>query len=271
MTSYKAGLHKNIFLILNGAPVQGQPADSALKQTSLPDFITESSDSSEPRQNPQQHLSQQQSYPQPPKPVQKLYKDTAEKMHKLISKTNSQKGTSFSRIYQAFKAKLLPKKSGVNHKRQISSLVLVPVLCLVLVFVIFKFVLPASPKKRPVPKIQAVVNEVVTPVKINWQIPQPVSASLRDPMKPLILDQIGADGQTTSGQQSSGVAGIALTGIVYSEDNPAAVIGTQIMHTGEKIEDVTIVKIDKDSVTLERNGRTKTLRVGQSWLLKDQM
>jgi hypothetical protein len=266
MTSYKAGLHKNISSIFDGAPLQRPSADSASKQTSLPGFVTEQTDSSRPGQNPQQHLSQQQSYPQPPKPVQKLYKDTAEKTHHLISKTNSQKGMSFSRIYQAFKAKLLPRKSGIKQKRQISSLVLVPVLCLVLVFVIFKFVLPASPKKRPGPKIQTVLDEVLTPVKINWQIPQPISASLRDPMKPLILDQIGADGQTTSG-----VAGITLTGIVYSEDNPAAIIGTQVMHTGEKIGDVSIVKIDRDTVTFERNGQTKILRVGQSWLPTNQM
>ena len=271
MTSYKAGLHKNISSIFDGAPLQRPSADSASKQTSLPNFVTEQTDSSRPGQDPQQHLSQQQSYPQPPKPVQKLYKDTAEKTHNLISKTNSQKGTSFSRIYQAFKAKLLPRKSGINQKRQISSIVLVPVLCLVLVFVIFKFVLPASPKKRPGPKIQTVLDEVLTPVKINWQIPQPISASLRDPMKPLILDQIGVEGQTTSGQQFSGVAGITLAGIVYSEDNPAAIIGTQVMHTGEKIGDVSIVKIDRDTVTFARNGQTKILRVGQSWLPTDQM
>jgi hypothetical protein len=266
MTSYKAGLHKNISSIFDGAPLQRPSADSASKQTSLPDFVTEQTDSSRQGQNPQQHLSQQQSYLQPPKPVQKLYKDTAEKTHNLISKTNSQKGTSFSRIYQAFRAKLLPRKFGVGQKRKISSIVLVPVLCLVLVFVIFKFVLPASPKKRPGPKIQTVVTEVLTPVKINWQIPQPISASLRDPMKPLILDQIGADGQTTSG-----VAGITLAGIVYSEDNPAAIIGTQVMHTGEKIGDVSIIKIDRDTVTFERNGQSKILRVGQSWLPTNQM
>ena len=266
MTSYKAGLHKNISSIFDGAPLQGPSADSALKQTSLPNFVTEQTDSSRPGQNLQQHLSPQQSYPQPPKPVQRLYKDTAEKTHNLISKTNSQKGTSFSRIYQAFKAKLLPRKSGINQKRQISSLVLVPVLCLVLVFVIFKFVLPTSPKKRSGPQIQTVLDEVLIPVKINWQIPQPISASLRDPMKPLILGQIGADGKTTFG-----VAGITLAGIVYSEDNPAAIIGAQVMHMGEKIGDVSIVKIDRDTVTFERNGQTKILRVGQSWLPTDQM
>jgi hypothetical protein len=259
LASYKAGLHKNISSIFDGAPLQRQPADSALKQTSLPDFVTEQTDGSEPR-----HI------PQPTKPVQKLYKDTAEKTHHLISETSSRKGTSFSRIYQAFKAKLLPRKSGIDQKRQIASLVLVPVLCLVLVFVIFKFVLPASPKQMPSPEIQTVVNEVSTPVKVNWQIPQPISASLRDPMKPLILDQLSG-GQIISGQQFSGVAGIALTGIVYSEDNPAAIIGTQIMHTGEKIGDISIVKIDKDAVTFERSGQTKILRVGQSWLLTDQM
>lgn len=270
MAGYKAGLHKKISSIFDGVPVKGQPSDSDLKQTSLPDFITEQTDSSEPKQNPQQHLSQQQSYSQPPKPVQKLYKDTAEKTHKLLSKVNPQKKTGFADIIRTFKAKLLPQKSGINQKRQMSALVLVPVLCLVLVFVIFKVILPASPKKRTVPKIQAVMNEVAAaPVKINWQLPQPFSASLRDPMKPLIMGQV--QGQTNSPLQSADVAGISVAGIVYSEDNPAVIIGTQIMHAGEKIGDVSIVKIDKDTVTLEQNGQTKTLRVGQSWLPTGQM
>jgi hypothetical protein len=259
MADYEAGFHKKISSIFDGVPVQKQPANPGGQQTSLPDFVTDSREASEPTQ----------SYHQQPRPVQKLYKDTAEKPHKLISKINSQKDTVLSRIYRAFRAKLLPKKSSVKHKRQQGAIVLVPVLCLVLVFVLFKFVLSSPPKKINAHRIQAAVSEVLEPVKINWQIPPLISALLRDPMKPATLAGVSDPVQTIPPVQVSSVA-IELTGIVYSEDNPAAIIGTQIMHAGEKIGDVSIVKVEKDAVTFEWKGQTKTLRVSQSWLPADQ-
>ena len=44
-----------------------------------------------------------------------------------------------------------------------------------------------------------------------------------------------------------------------------AIIGTQFMHAGDKIGEASIVKIEKNSVTFEWKGQTKTLTVGQSW------
>ena len=258
MTSYEAGFHKKISSIFDGVPVQKQPPDSAGRQASLPDFVTDSNDVSAPTQSYQQ-----------PRPVQKLYKDTAEKPRKLISKINSQKSAAFSKIFQTFKAKLLPKKSAVNQGRQKAAIVLVPVLGLVLVFVFFKFVLSSPPKRIRIPAVQAAASEGLKPVKINWQIPPLISTLLRDPMKPAAVVAVSDPSQTISVEQFSGV-GIVLTGIVHSEDNPAAIIGTQIMHAGDKIGDASIVKVEKDAVTFEWKGQTKILKVGQSWLPVDQ-
>ena len=55
--------------------------------------------------------------------------------------------------------------------------------------------------------------------------------------------------------------GRMLQGILYSEDDPTAVIGTQVVHEGEKILDVTIVKINKDKVEFERDGKRWTQEV----------
>ncbi len=42
--------------------------------------------------------------------------------------------------------------------------------------------------------------------------------------------------------------------IVYSKDKPSAVIGSKIVYVGDKINDITIVKINRDSIEFERNG-----------------
>ncbi|MHC4636216.1 MAG: hypothetical protein ACYTBV_01785 [Planctomycetota bacterium] len=51
---------------------------------------------------------------------------------------------------------------------------------------------------------------------------------------------------------------MALTGILYSDHNPAAVVDTQIVHEGEMIKGVKVVKIYPDKVMFEKNGQTWT-------------
>jgi hypothetical protein len=266
MASFKAGLHKRISSIFDGVPLQKDSADSVSQKTAVADFVPGQPDGSGAAPYP----TQQQSYSPPSRPVQKFYTDTVEEPRKPVSKVKAPQETAFSRIYKTLKAKLLPKTSAIELQRQKASLILVPVLCLVLVFIFVKFVLPPSPKKVHVPVIQTGADEAVKSVKINWQIPQPISASLRDPMRTGNFVPVQGHGQTDDTIQPSAAGGIFLAGIVFSEDKAAAIIGSQIMYAGEKIEDVTIVKVEKNMVTFEWKGQTKTLKVGQNWNPSDQ-
>jgi hypothetical protein len=252
MTRYKAGMHKKISSIFDGVPVQGQSAPAAVEQPTLPDFVTESNETTGPVQSPA-------------RPVQKLYKDAAEKTTRPASKVNTRKKTGIAVYIEAIRSKLLPHKAGVDRGRQAAMLIVVPVLFIVLVVVFFKFVLPGSPSRINVPQMEAVANAASASAKINWQLPKPYTALPRDPMRSASSVQLpGQDGQNPG--QFSSFGEVTLTGIVYSEDNPTAILGSQVMHAGEKIGDCKISKIERNSVTLERNGQTKVLRVGQSWL-----
>ena len=86
--------------------------------------------------------------------------------------------------------------------------------------------------------------------EIDWQIPEPYPTTLRDPMQ---------FGRVTAAQAATG--GLIVKGIVYSQDSPSAVIGTQIVREGDKVLGATIVKINKDSVEFEMNGKTWTQKV----------
>jgi type II secretory pathway component PulC len=59
------------------------------------------------------------------------------------------------------------------------------------------------------------------------------------------------------------IRSLIVKGILYSEDNPAAVIGTQIVHEGDNISDTTVVRINRDGVVLEMNGKRWTQEVQQ--------
>ena len=48
---------------------------------------------------------------------------------------------------------------------------------------------------------------------------------------------------------------LLVKGILYSEDNPAAIIGILIVHEGDSVYGATVVKIERDSVIFEKNGK----------------
>jgi hypothetical protein len=53
-----------------------------------------------------------------------------------------------------------------------------------------------------------------------------------------------------------------VTGILYSEDNPTALIGHQIVHEGDAVDGVSVIKIHKNKVEFAKNGRRWTQAVG---------
>ena len=56
----------------------------------------------------------------------------------------------------------------------------------------------------------------------------------------------------------------AVTGILYSEDNPTALISHQIVHEGDAVDGVSVTKIHKDKVEFANNGRMWTQAVGET-------
>jgi len=86
--------------------------------------------------------------------------------------------------------------------------------------------------------------------EIDRQIPVSYPMMLRDPMQ---------FGPATATQGETGK--LIVKGIVYNEDNPSAVIGTQIVHEGDKVLGATVVKINKDSVEFEMNDKRWTQKV----------
>jgi len=49
-----------------------------------------------------------------------------------------------------------------------------------------------------------------------------------------------------------------VTGILYSEDKPSAVIGNRIVYEGDTLHGINVVKIYKDKVEFEKNGQRWT-------------
>lgn len=58
-----------------------------------------------------------------------------------------------------------------------------------------------------------------------------------------------------------GVEDLNLTGIIYDEKSPIAVINDAIVHEGGEMEGVKVIEIRRESVVIERAGKTYTLEL----------
>jgi len=58
--------------------------------------------------------------------------------------------------------------------------------------------------------------------------------------------------------------GMMVTGIICSKDCPSALVGSQLVHEGDKVSGVTVVKINRESVEFEKSGIRWTQAVRQA-------
>ena len=59
----------------------------------------------------------------------------------------------------------------------------------------------------------------------------------------------------TNQAESRELVQLIVKSILYSEDNPSAIISNRIVHEGDQIQGASIAKINKDSVEFEMNGK----------------
>ncbi|MBN2271877.1 MAG: hypothetical protein JXN61_14765 [Sedimentisphaerales bacterium] len=78
---------------------------------------------------------------------------------------------------------------------------------------------------------------------------------------PASTGRYGADASSVDTPETEIYADGLVTGILFSDDRPAAVIGSQVLYEGDVKEGVTVVKITKEKVQFEKNGRLWTQKV----------
>jgi len=240
----KVGLQKKVSSIFTGVPI---PKDNGAQQPSGAPALERSNYA------PPSHLSGTTEKPQQP-PVQPPPKAAPAKQPKPDVTVKTAKQIPWQQALERIKTKLFTPKPGVSSKRQKTMMILVPLLFLIMIFAFTRVLSSPSPKItgaqsfRPSKAIAGSNNESNN--EIDWQIPELYPTTLRDPMQ---------FGSVTTTQDGTGK--LIVKGIVYSENNPSAVIGNQIVHEGEKVLGATIVKINKDSVEFEMNGKRWTQKV----------
>jgi len=262
----KAGLHKEISSIFDGVPI---PSNQGMAHPHLgppgpqPGQAGYDSPRPAPRgpENPQIPVAPQQ-FRQAGKPGAPAH-----------ARAGAAARTADQGALRQVTKKLFGHKEGVSAKRQIVMAVLVPVLLVVLIIVLTRVLGASSSKSTWSPKPKPVATAGQAGAEIDWRMPEPYPAGLRDPMQltaemtaqieaeAIAKTQAVANAQANVGpteQQPAKPQELAVTGILFSQDNPTAVIGTRIAHVGDTIAGATIVKINLTTVEFEKDGKSWT-------------
>jgi len=188
--------------------------------------------------------------PRPPEP-------TVRQPEPVIRRTRPSAKQKFAlpaqwqRAFEQIKTRVLTPKPGVDPKRQKAMVIVVPVLVIVLVIMLSKMLSKpavATAKSSGFGSPVAAASNASS-AEINWQVPKPYPPTLRDPT---IYGP-----RPSAGENSK----LLIRGIVYSKDNPSAVIGTRIVRAGDKVAGVKVIKINQNSVEFECDGKRWTQQV----------
>jgi len=259
MLKYKAGLHKEVSAIFNGVSLpknDGTQRPSATPAPAHQDYSAPKPPAPEPpTQKPPAPSHMTPTKPKPEQlPLQSPPKAAPAKQPKAGTAIKAAgRQIPWQRTLEQIKSKLFAPKPGVNATRQRVMVILAPVLFIALIFVFIQvFSTPSQKITGPGTSGPVKAAAAGPDSKVDWQVPNPYPTTLRDPMQfgPVI---------TQTGQADT--SGLIVKGIVYSKNNPCAVIGDQIVHQGDKILDVVIIKINENSVEFEVNGKKWTQKV----------
>lgn len=249
----KAGLHKRVSSIFEDLHVSGRNDDSPPRPPK-PEIPTEQpSPTKEVKKTEQPPTSPQQPSPvkEAVKPVEPPKEHQTQTRHK---KTETQtpkppmqkevvmpKSSAHRRINESSKQ----KKYKINYRIVAISIVAI---CIISVGVavstfgmdIFRGVLVKE--NQPQDSMMA-SGENLT--KIDWALPEELPHDMRDIMS------ITRSAAVVYEEEKSE---IVVRGILFSKDDPSAIIGLDIVHVGDEIMGAKIAKITRKAVEFEKDG-----------------
>ncbi|UCF43543.1 MAG: hypothetical protein JSV99_01040 [Planctomycetota bacterium] len=256
MAKHKAGLHKAVSAIFDGVPLPGRERTDKPSRTDVPERPREQTAPKPQEERLQSPATVKPASPshmtptkrKPAQPVEPPAQPALPKVTKPETVKKPLKKVTGDRPWERITSKLLTPKAGVSTQRQKTMVILVPVLFIIMIFV-FTRVFSTPSRVTAQPARSGPTGAVASSKDIDWEIPALYPAGLRDPM------QIGS---TTTEVKTSE---LVVRGIVYSEDNPSAVVGNEIVHEGEEVMGAMVVKINSDSVVFKMNDKEWTQKV----------
>jgi hypothetical protein len=251
----KTKLHKEVSSIFKGVPI---PKDDGVRQSSGAPTAGQIGCPAPKPPAPEAQNLQKARTPGPYQPQWSLQRSAAAQQPRAgVEKQDSDKGAVVKVVRESFwqqmKNRLFASEQSLGTTRQKAMVVLAPVLFIVMVLMLIKAFSVPSRTMAESEEVEPLNTTAASTRKIDWKIPAAYSTTHHDPMRPGST----ATTKTDTEKLETGKTGrLTVRSIVYSQDNPSAVIGGRIVHEGEKVLGATVVKINRDSVDFEVSGKT---------------
>jgi hypothetical protein len=126
---------------------------------------------------------------------------------------------------------------------------------------------PSVAYGRHVQRINKAIDNLMDEYELDFDHLQRRRACALDDLekeKALALAAVRSQGASSSILPISAIAQGIVTGIIYSEENPLAVIDGKVIHEGQSIGGAKVVKINQDSVELEYAGNRWSQKVNET-------
>jgi hypothetical protein len=131
---------------------------------------------------------------------------------------------------------------------------LVPILAVTLFVIIRRPTQTPAPAEGEPATVTSKATVVPSAVEIDWELPSAYELARDDPMSPKLSSPVQMEELPMSPQPVRET--VEVKGVLFSEDRPAAIIGTRLVHEGDQIAGATVVGIDREGVEFERDGQT---------------
>jgi hypothetical protein len=243
------------------SPTPAVPASAKQDKPKLIPSVSRPSTITQPKQNIPSVPPPTPKVYEPPVPVQKVYEPPATKQQSYMSPALSRspgkqqlkpellprfsKRIPGSKIVDKLFGKFLASKPGTNTSKQKAMILLMPVLLIVFIFVLTRSLRTPAPRlTKDTDKNDASLSMVFNG-KIDWELPSVYPDNIRDPM---------VFGSSTQKKEEPDRP--VVKGIVFSEDNPCAVVGDRIVTEGDVVQGATVIKINSDSVEFRKGDET---------------
>lgn len=244
----KSGLHKQIASIFNGLPepkTQAKTPDANPASTT-PRFVVEDTAGGRgPLSTPKPEL-QQTGTAQPGAAAAKSGRPMPLPKHTL-SAAMRPRGPKLAEL----KKSLMGNSSNPRQKKTALCAGALAAVFAIVLFVSLGGIGSSSSKPDKKPAGETVKTSADTAAKPTaWKMPEPLPATIRDPMKPGTVP-----GATSDGAAAATTGELVVKGIVFSQDRPTALINNEIVKEGQVVEGITVVDIDRTEVEFELSGK----------------
>jgi hypothetical protein len=251
MMKQKAGLGKKVSSIFDGVPLpnivrEAPQAPGYAPPPVMPSYRPDAAVAPRPMQTmPLPPKPAPVAVPQPPRMMPSQPPRMPARSVAVAASANTVSGAAWQQLIY----KMFFSGDSETDARNKKAAVMMGMLSVVLVVVVMWTGVFSGPPSKPAAGIIASAT-AGNGVRIAWTPPEPYPANFRDPM------QVGSVSSTNGGGSVEGFGGFIVKSIVFSADNPTAVINGQIVKVGQTVNGAAVTKINKDSVEFFANGKS---------------